>query len=466
MLSLNKSFISIFFIFNILFATPALSAYTRYYTTNAAAGSACSTDLADYPGFGCARTGQTTAATGKYELKSQYNLIGTYFWNTGGCPVDQYEYADNSCSTTPEPVPCESGINKTFSGSGGGLPQYICEGSCEYALNTVGLITSAGTWQGGYTSNGSSCEYTANFTDSEGEKDPICASAPSLEICSPSPQPDPNEDCVTLNGAEICTNTNPNCGSVNGVEVCIDGSNPQNCGYVNGKYVCLESPEAVNGEDAFNPQKTCVFLPSTGKVVCVSDELKENNTSDTVTNPDGSTTTTTYTTNNVANSGTTTTTSTTSADGNNTTTTTNKTGTGGDLEGTDEEKDEGSITPNCDSGAVCEGDPLLCAIAVTLNDEQCRNDETRDPTELETMDAAQVLYGGDEPSDLFGGDLVDLNGLDTTKYSFGNSCPADFSYQILGSTVIIATAPLCSIAELIGYFLLIATTLIAARIII
>lgn len=91
-----------FLILFLLFFSSSVLAADRYYTTNSAAAAAC---VADKPaGYECARTGDPLGPSGKYVLKSQYVTLDTYFWNTGGCPVDQYEYPDGSCSVTPPPL--------------------------------------------------------------------------------------------------------------------------------------------------------------------------------------------------------------------------------------------------------------------------------------------------------------------------------------------------------------------------
>lgn len=82
-------------------AQASQAGYDRYYTTRSAAGSACNADLTS--GYSCRAFGNVDVPTGRYELSSSYVFKGHYYWNTGGCPVAQYEYPDNSCSTTPPP---------------------------------------------------------------------------------------------------------------------------------------------------------------------------------------------------------------------------------------------------------------------------------------------------------------------------------------------------------------------------
>lgn len=379
------------------------------------------------------------------------------------CSAYTYEYSTGQCSNVPEPIVCPVDDTLYFHEDSGSLPGSICSGGCTYNISGAAVIFASGGFAGDYTSDGNQCSGdtgSPSTPTSDG-----CVINGDTELCAASPPPDdPTQDCLLINNVEVCTTTDDSCGMVNGIELCYNQE--QNCGNFNGDIVCVDPAPDIAPDYNYDPQKDCLYVPTKNKVVCVSDLVNTTTATNTTSNPDGSTTTTSTTTDNVTGSGSTSSTSTTTADGNSTTTTTSTTG---DSNG--EGDDNGSVYHGsaCDQTPRCEGDPVQCAIALTSFKAACLAEATSDFFDIGSQSDEQELIdavaNGEDLSGISNPSTFDLNNLDQTRFSFASTCPADISLTIIGLVIPISMQPLCDIALLLGYFLVLGSLFISARII-
>jgi hypothetical protein len=373
-----------------------------------------------------------------------------------------YNEATQSCSEEdPNQPTCNDPVGTRYgTGNIGGLGN--CIGGCETTLQRH--ITSGGSSIYTYVTNGNDCEPDAPIPEPDdywdlGGTEPNCMEDEKGNVYCDTPPDDPNSNCGTFNGMEVCPDDEqPGCGTINGQYGCYEDE--QNCGEFNGQYGCFEPPPG--DPDIIGPQNSApegCMSNGSGGLVCVGNSPKDYTTSSSENNPDGTTTTTTTSGTNVSGGGTTTTTTTVAPNGDTTEYTTYNAGPrdadgDGNLDDA-EDPDEGSVSGggSCESEPVCEGDPQECAILRQAWETRCAVEdltEGDDPPEG-LFDYSGVMGEALLENGLF--ESVDLaNEWDIPSITGSpGSCPAPVQVSIpyLGRTASIPYDMICTFLDVI-----------------
>jgi len=422
--------------------------------------------------YGCILYGGSNYVEGIYN-KCTITTPIFYFSNLDGTNENVYKTsAECSANDFPPPDLCTNETDTIMLSGTGRSTGSTCFNSCNYDSSGVSIyLPYDNTFYGEFTGTGVSCTLPPETTEpvpvppQEDPEKADCQLINGVQYCAATAVPEDGEQvCSTIDDVRICKTSNDNCGTIDGVEACFDQD--KNCGLVNGETICIEPPEG-NIIGPQNSAPTSCMTNSAGDELCISNTSKESTATNTETNPDGSTTTTATTSNNIQGSGTSTKTTETSADGMSSTETTSITGDGGTTEGTEGEADSSVFTKTaCTSTPVCEGDAILCSIAISQFKERCDSEALVNGTFDESIIQQNILGADSEAAaaldtpEEFGLGLLDL-----TKFNFGSTCPAPVTVSVFrGSSMTIDYDAFCSLASIIGVLILLTSGVISTRI--
>lgn len=118
-----------------------------------------------------------------------------------------------------------------------------------------------------------------------------------------------------------------------------------------------------------------------------------------------------------------------------------------------------SVTSNgsgCDTPPSCTGDPVQCAILRSNFAQTCQGENA-------TQEMADAALGGTTEES---GQEVSLSSLNTGGFGLGRSCPAPRAYRLFGAvSLTIDISSFCTLAEIVGYLLLMTASFISIRIV-
>jgi hypothetical protein len=123
-----------------------------------------------------------------------------------------------------------------------------------------------------------------------------------------------------------------------------------------------------------------------------------------------------------------------------------------------ESKDGNKFSGSCETGFTCTGDEAVCAAAKSSYELKCAFEKESDVSKY-----GKGLIEGDDPID-FGkdsGETIDVSQLFKVNHA-GGSCPADWTFSMMGRTTVVSTSRLCQIGIWLGYIGIALSTLIAA----
>lgn len=413
-----------------------------------------------------------------------------YSIRTVECVLPQVE--ENGLCVTPPPPDCKSGriIGSGYLSYGDSGSSTWCSGGC-HVKPAQFIVNSDGTAyaNGNHYQTGESC-------------------TPTDEAEKPAPQPDP-----TLPPNAPSCQPGHYYGQINGATVCVPGSStttseppktiettkPDGSGTVTTTGTTKTTSTTPNGTptvtttwgtetmrwDVTQPSQNVGSPPAGATAPTATGETKTT----TVTNPDGSVTKHEVTkkedgtydvksTNGTVEK----TENTTSCTGSACTTTTTKSENGAATETTtgSGSKDgicketptnpvcgsgsEGMFGGSCQSGFVCEGDAVQCAMAKKQHESLCALMENASP-ESQLYDAEKGKPGdvtGDNPNN---GSVAIGSGLfDYTSALGAGSCIPDKSVTIMGSTISLPFSSICPWLAVLGNILVAVSSLAAVRI--
>ena len=360
------------------------------------------------------------------------------------CPDGQIRKDDGSCSVPP--VVCQQGrvlLSGPFSDddgdgrlqplaciegcyahlTGGGPPEMSCGmgesiGVCYYVL------------PGDYIDQGESCS-----PDDKPVKDPP-ADRPPCPAC----------DCMQSGGSW---------GQINGVDACMPRGAPGTMPVQTKPAPTIKEDKPKPTPENPDPETTRTVTPSPVVTVTPNPKGGEPTVKEETTNPDGSTTTKEMGMGKYCEEkpNSQTCKSTGSGAG----------GTGG-----------GGFQGSCESGFICTGDGVQCAIAKKIHQDRCDDLKGMEPFADVAEEGRKILTGetdqavtdflnrdGDNNRNINVGNLVSESG----DYQFGASCISDLQFSIGGHSITVPFSSVCPYFEMIGFFLLAAAYLAALRIV-
>jgi len=202
-------------------------------------------------------------------------------------PSSPYFY-DGQCNVDPYTNPCTDleGQQTFHAGSGDIVPAVICANGCQSYNNTS--IVTVNKWTATYTYSNEQCTGDNPVNDPLTDPDPNCTyTEQGQQVCI-------EPDSVTeFDGIPILPSDRDGCMVIGEDEFCQD--EPQNCGYFNNEYVCSSPIETTD---------SLVCVDNGSETFCINQDVKVTESTQTVSNPDGSTTTTVTKTSNIKNSST------------------------------------------------------------------------------------------------------------------------------------------------------------------
>lgn len=331
-------------------------------------------------------------------------------------------------------------------------PGVVCQNSCQYAWNgshaakiyrfVEGLDNSIyGDYI--YQGNGVSC--------TEATETP----PPPIQITATDPKREKADSCADVvidpqggGTSQLCTSTdeykNPgalSCGQLNDKWVCTAG-NPSPIAAK--KTVTTETTKTDNPDGSKTEQKSIVTVVKTCNSITPCDSKTSTKTETSGTGSGGESTGGSSTCEGeLCNS------------------------TGGDSP----ELAEEDVEPKCDPATdpdgcgqssltggivcgdlpVCKGDAIQCALVAQNYNTQCFMEENNDyEGKRNDIDA---LFTGDEYQEGEGLSVDLQNIFDTGTRFLPSACPADSSFSVMGRTMAITWAPMCTLANILSYLI-------------
>jgi len=105
----------------------------------------------------------------------------------------------------------------------------------------------------------------------------------------------------------------------------------------------------------------------------------------------------------------------------------------------------------CAGGFTCSGDAVQCAQAQASWKLTC--DIAGDPTDASVVAGKSAITAGDRPGDHPGNnpDNIQFSANIDQSNPYGSSCPADFTMQAIGATVVVPLSSACDVFQWMGY---------------
>jgi len=341
-------------------------------------------------------------------------------------PYGSASYIDPSYNSTPTPscssLSCSTDAGKSCKNASGAI-------TVQKACNEVDKLPNGCT------------------TDANGESTcPIDLNGDNFKLTLSAPSDPLNDPCVIV--GSIGSDANHQ------INACLK---PHNCGYVNGHYACYESEgTTTTPKDPNWKNNNNCFTLGDGSIKCIKGEeaVTTNESSHTTINNDGSSTITTTTVNNIMGSVPVVTTTQLNADGS--VKSVQRKG-----KPKEQPKKSASGFGGCSAPPVCSGDPILCAIARTEHDRRCQVDNFKTPTDQQFTNKLNLVPNNQQNNSTpFSIDTLDLNGFGISRV-----CPAPKTVSVIkGITFQLDYSPLCSIANIIGYLIIIGASFVSLRI--
>ena len=361
------------------------------------------------------------------------------------CPSGQVRQPGGSCSVPPN---CQLGrvlLSGPFSDDDGDgrLMPLACISGCYAHLTNSGPPEMDCSMGGGGTIGICTYVLPGDYID-QGES------------CSPDEKPvkqppDERGPCPECD----CMKAGKSWGQVNGVDVCLPRGAPGTKPVQTKPAPTIKEEKPKPTPENPNPEATRTVTPAPIVTVTPNPKGGEPTVKEETTNPDGSTTTkemgmgkyceekpnsqTCKSTGNGAG------------------------GTGG-----------GGFEGSCESGFICTGDGVQCAIARKIHQDRCDDLKGMEPFADVAEQGRKILTGeNDQAVDDFlnrdgesnrtvnVGNLVSEDG----NYQFAASCISDVQFSIGGHSITVPISRVCPYFEMIGYFLLAAAYLAALRIV-
>ncbi|GAB7562847.1 hypothetical protein LG202_08860 [Methylobacillus methanolivorans] len=369
-----------------------------------------------------------------------------YYCTVPACVPPEVRKPDGSCGP---PVNCqqgrilESGPFADTDGDGA-LPPLACIRGCYAHLTNGGGAPEMDCSIGGAGTIGV-CSYVlpGDYID-QGES---CSPDNSPTKTPPADRgPCPACDCMKSGGSW---------GQVNGVDRCMPKGTPGTLPVQTKPAPTIKEDKPKPTPENPNPDPTKTVTPSPTVTVIPNPNGGEPTVKEETTNPDGSTTTTTtgmgeYCKNNATSS------------------TCKSTGTGNGGSG------GGDFRGSCESGFLCSGDGVQCAIAKKIHQSRCD-----DLAELKQFNPAaeegRRILMGEQDEDVQNwmnkeGDSKRTINLaneikESGEYQFSAQCWSDLTVNIMGAAFTLPLSKLCSLFEMLGFALLAASYLWALRIV-
>lgn len=333
-------------------------------------------------------------------------------------------FADSDGDGALPAVSCIRGCRALLTG-GGGPPEMDCSIG---GAGTIGVCTYV--LPGNYMDVGEACS-----PDNQPTKTPPADRGPC-----------PSCDCMKSGGSW---------GQFNGVDRCMPRGAAGTLPVKTTPAPTIKEEKPKPTPENPNPDPTKTVTPSPTVTVIPNPNGGEPSVKEETTNPDGSTTTTTtgmgeYCKNNATSS------------------TCKSTGTGNGGSG------GGDFRGSCESGFLCSGDGVQCAIAKKIHQNRCDDLAALKKFEPAAEEGRRILMGEEdqEVKDWINkeGDSKRTINLaneikETGDYQFAAQCFSDVQINIGTQSITVPFSRLCSYFEMIGFILLAASYLWALRIV-
>lgn len=134
----------------------------------------------------------------------------------------------------------------------------------------------------------------------------------------------------------------------------------------------------------------------------------------------------------------------------------------------------GGFEGSCESGFICTGDGVQCAIARKIHQDRCDDLNDLEKFEPAAEEGRRILMGEEDPEVKSWMNKEDdhkrtINLANEVKetgdYQFSAQCISDVQFSIGGHSISVPFSKLCPYFEMIGYILLAASYLYALRIV-